>query len=119
MAGYVGSDAQVRLMRQSDDNIDWARSTPGACNVGRMLGCDDIDALGWSTILDILKRDGMFVFRLLQIDDANGVAAELKKHGYRLDLWDVFSADRASAIFRANAIMDDGLPEGLSQFDVG
>jgi len=46
-------------------------------------------------------------------------AAELQRHGYRLDLWDVFVADRAAATSKVDAILKDGLPPGMSWLDLG
>ncbi len=119
MSGYVGSDAQITLMRRSDDHVDWTRATRGACNVGRMLGCDDIEGIGWPTILDAITRDGSFGFRLLSLDAAAVAVTELQRHGYRLDLWDVFVADRAAATGLVDTILNAGLPPGMSWLDLG
>lgn len=119
MSGYAGSEAQIALMRRSDEHAGWTRAIRGACNVGRMLGCDDIEAIGWPTILDALQRDGSFGFRLLSVDAAEAAAVELQRHGYRLDLWDVFVADRAAAASKVEAILEPGLPPGLSWLDLG
>jgi hypothetical protein len=119
MAGYVGSDAQIALMQTADDHFEWTRTTRGACHVGRMLGCDNVDSIGWPTILGALKRDGGFGFRLLSKDAASAAAAELQRHGYRLDLWDVFVADRAAAMGRVKTIIETGLPPGMSWLVLG
>lgn len=119
MSGYAGSEAQIELMRRSDDHAEWTRTTRGACNVGRMLGCDDIEQIGWPTILDALQRGGSFGFRLLSLDAATAAAAELQRHGYRLDMWDVFVAGRSEAASQVDAIFDSGLPPGMSWLDIG
>lgn len=119
MAGYVGTDIQIRRARLSDDHNEWTRTTRGACNNGRMLACDDVEAIGWDTILKIMARDGAFGFRLMPAGKADHVTAELQRHGYRFDRWDTFTADRAAAQERSGAIVAGGLPDDLSRLDLG
>lgn len=119
MAGYVGTELQISRARQSDAHSEWTRTTRGACNNGRMLACDDVDAIGWPTILDVMARDGAFGFRLMPVATGRHVADEMIRHGYRLDLWDTFIASRATAMERARAILAAGLPAGLSRLDLG
>lgn len=58
MAGYFGTPEQQRLQARADETAVWAAATPGACNSGRFIGCDDIDLMGWPLIHEILLRDG-------------------------------------------------------------
>jgi len=41
MAGYFGTSTQQRLQAQAEANVDFIKATPGACQTGRMMGCDD------------------------------------------------------------------------------
>lgn len=113
MAGYFGTEQQITLQKSADDAIDWMGATPGACNPGRCLGTDDPDRLGWDKIFEILKRDKVFAFRLMHIDQVDQIAKTLSKHGYRLDLWDVFIADRATSERKTSPILEEGLPDGF------
>jgi hypothetical protein len=118
MAGYFGTDVQVRLQRRSDERAEWTRSTPGACHVARMLGADDFDRLGWQAVFDILEEDGAFGFRLIAEDRAAELAETLTGRGYRVDFWDVFMADRAEALAAVDAILARPLPHGLELADM-
>jgi len=115
MAGYVGTEQQMALQRSADDAIDWMNTTPGACNPGRSLGTDDPDRFGWDKIFEVLERDKIFAFRLMRSDQVDQIAKMLSKHGYRLDLWDVFIADRAESERRTSSILANGLPEGFAE----
>jgi hypothetical protein len=118
MAGYFGTDIQMRLQQRSDESADWTRTTPGACHIARMLGADDLDRLGSDTILEILKEDGAFGFRMIPAERAEALAESLGKRGYRVDFWDVFMAERAEALTAADAILDRPLPDGLEPLDL-
>lgn len=111
--GYIGTEQQINLQRSADRAIDWMRSTPGACNPGRSLGTDDPDRLGWDTIFEILGRDKIFAFRLMPSDQVDRIAELLSEHGYRLDLWDVFMADREKSEQRTVPILAEGPPDGF------
>ena len=113
MSGYIGTEQQIALQMSADRAIDWMRSTPGACNPGRSLGTDDPDRLGWDTVLEILDREKIFAFRLMPADQVDRFATVLSEHGYRLDLWDVFMADRERSAHRTSPILADGPPEGF------
>ena len=113
MAGYVGTELQITLQKSADDAVDWMRTTPGACNPGRSLGTDDPDRLGWDKILEILERDKIFAFRLMRSDQVDQIVKTLSKHDYRLDLWDVFMADRATSERKTSPILANGPPDGF------
>jgi len=115
MAGYVGTEQQIALQKSADDAFVWMSATPGACNPGRSLGTDDPDRLGWDKVFEVLERDGIFAFRLMRSDQVDRIAETLSKHGYRLDLWDVFTADRANSERKTSAIVADGLPAGFAE----
>ncbi|MCZ6860317.1 MAG: GNAT family protein [Alphaproteobacteria bacterium] len=114
MNQFYGSPDQVRLQRKLHERVDWTRNTPGACNPGRFLGTDDPDALGWDFIVETLREDGAFGFRMIPIDQCADIQANLGEHGFRIDFWDVFSADAQEIIPCCGPLIDAGLPEGLS-----
>ena len=113
MAGYFGSEVQMRLQRLSDEAHAWSRSTPGACVHGRMLATDDIDRLGFPAIIGALERDGMFGFRLIPKPRAEAAAELLAARGYRLDFWDVFTVAAADIDRHVGPILNAGLPVGI------
>jgi hypothetical protein len=117
MSGYFGTELQQRLQAQSETSADFIRATPGACQNGRMMGCDDLDKLGWERITTFLDRDGACGFRLFSPSKADEVRALLAERGFRLDTWDVFVADRAAGLAASEAIVARGLPDGLSDLD--
>jgi hypothetical protein len=119
MAGYVGSKLQARLQRRAEESALWVRDTPGACNGGRMLGCDDIEKLGWDAIFEALEHDGAFGFRLARTELVPAISHTLEKQGYRIDFWDVFSAREPDALVPAQEILADGLPKGLVNLSLG
>ncbi|QDZ00156.1 GNAT family N-acetyltransferase [Nitratireductor mangrovi] len=117
MSGYFGSEEQQRLQRQAEANADLITNTPGACQTGRTMGCDDPDKLGWDRITEFLDRDGICGFRLLSPEAADQIRARLLGQDYRFDAWDVFLAPRAAALAAAEAILARGLPDGLAELD--
>ena len=118
MAGYFGTDIQARLQKRSDERADWTRTTPGACHIARMLGSDDLDRLGWDTVLEILEEDGAFGFRMIPTDRAATLAEKLTSCGYRVDFWDVFVANRVDALAAVATILAHPLPDGLARLDM-
>jgi hypothetical protein len=114
MAGYFGTEIQIRLQRRSDERAEWTRATPGACHIARMLGADDLDRLGWQAVFDILEEDGAFGFRLIAEDRAAELAETLTGRGYRVDFWDVFMADRSEALPAVRGILARSLPHDLT-----
>lgn len=115
MSGYFGTERQQRLQAQAEAGAAFIRATPGACQIGRMMGCDDPDRLGWDRIDAILARDGACGFRLIPTARAARLRVELAARGFRLDSWDVFLADRATALAATASILDAGLPDGLTE----
>lgn len=117
MSGYFGTEVQQRLQAQAEASVDFIRATPGACQTGRTMGCDDPDRLGWELIDKILNRDGVCGFRMVPASKADELKSRLARVGFRLDTWDVFVADRAGALAASEAIIDRGLPGGLVDQD--
>ena len=113
MAGYFGTELQKHLQAQAEASADWIRTTPGACQSGRFMGCDDPDRLGWDVIDKILERDRICGFRMLPAGSANDLTARFSERGFRVDFWDVFSAERSRALGASTAIVVRGLPDGL------
>jgi hypothetical protein len=117
MSGYYGSETQQRLQRQAEASSDFINGTPGACQTGRTMGCDDPDRFGWERITEFLDRDGICGFRLLSKAKAAEIETRLTGPEYRFDTWDVFLADRAAALAASEAILYRGLPDGLRELE--
>lgn len=113
MAGYFGTDTQKRLQARVDEKAEWIASTPGACNSGRVLGCDDIDLLGWPTVKDIMENDGAMGFRLLPRERAGEVGDWMQSRGYRIDFYDPFVGERSEVLNATDRILSEPLPDGL------
>lgn len=119
MAGYLGTEQQVRLQRVVDEQHNWLMEQPGACDAGRMLGCDDVERLGWQQLLALLQRDGAVSFRLLPAATLEALRSRLAGGGYGLDTWDVFVAPAAGARRAIAPLLSDGLPDDLRLADLG
>ncbi len=117
MSGYFGEEAQQRMQMQAEASVDFINATPGACQTGRTMGCDDPDRLGWERIVEFLDRDGICGFRLLSTIKADEIRTRLAGEGYRFDTWDVFLADRATALAASGSIISRGLPDGLVELE--
>ena len=117
MSGYFGTPLQQRLQAQAETSVDFIHATAGACQTGRTMGCDDLDRLGRDRIDEFLDRDGICGFRLIPADKAEELRSHLMKRNFGFDTWDVFLADRASALAASEAILSRGLPEGLADLD--
>ncbi|NGO63389.1 GNAT family N-acetyltransferase [Rhizobium daejeonense] len=113
MAGYFGTETQQRLQARAEENAAFISATPGACQAGRMMSCDDPDLLGWPQIDAFLARDGVCGFRLIPAETVDDLKARLAERDYRLDTWDVFLGTREAALAASEAILARGLPEGL------
>lgn len=113
MSGYFGTPVQQRLQAQAEASVAFINATPGACQIGRMMGCDDPDRFGWERIEEVIDRDGVFGFRLIPTGMTESIRVRMTKRNLRLDTWDVFVADRASALHAAEAIIARGLPADL------
>ncbi len=117
MSGYFGTTMQQRLQAQAEASVDFINATPGACQTGRTMGCDDPDQLGWERIEGFLDRDGVCGFRLIPAAKAETVRSRMMSRNFRFDTWDVFLADRASVLAASEAIISRGLPDGLTDLD--
>lgn len=114
MAGYFGTDQQMALQAVAEEARDWTMNTPGACDSGRFLGTDNPDELGWSKVIDILKRDGAFGFRMIPSKDTAAISHRLLENECRIDFWEVFVANRKDAVAAASTVLSSGLPKGHS-----
>lgn len=118
MSGYFGTETQRRLQAQAEANADFIQATPGACQGGRVMGCDDPERLGWDRIERVLERDGFFGFRMLPAEKVEQLKSRLARSNFRFDTWEVFLADRASALAASEAIVRKGLPDGLTDLEM-
>lgn len=117
MSGYFGTEIQQRLQAQAEASVDFINTTAGACQTGRTMGCDDPERLGWRQIDEFLARDGICGFRLIPVDEVDWLSSRLRERGYRFDTWDVFLADRATALTASGDILSRGLPVGLVEME--
>jgi RimJ/RimL family protein N-acetyltransferase len=117
MAGYYGTPAQQRLQAQAEVSVDFIDATPGACQTGRTMGCDDPERFGWERIFEFLERDGVFGFRMIPASERERLRSRLAERGYRLDTWDIFLADPETALPAAEAVLSRGLPDGLAELE--
>jgi hypothetical protein len=115
MTGYFGTQKQQQLQARTEAGAAFASATPGACRAGRFMGCDDPDRLGWELIGEFIDRDGICGLRLIpaaRVTDIKARRAELK---CRFDTWDVFLANRATALAASKTIRSRGLPDGIEE----
>lgn len=117
MSGYFGTEEQQRLQKIAEESVDYIDATPGACQIGRILGCDDPDRLGWENVERILDRDGAFAFRLIPAEKIEAIRHRLEARNFRLDMWDLFVGDRESALPASQEIVASGLPQGMVLLD--
>ena len=118
MSGFFGTDMQQRLQAEAEARTDLIKATPGACQTGRMFGCDDVDRLGWDVIEAVLDRDGFCGFRMIPVGKAEELGSRLGERGFQLDLRDVFTADRHRALPMSEEIVRKGRPEGLRDLEM-
>ena len=83
------------------------------------MGCDDIAAFGWPAVFDVLKRDGIIGLRMVAADQLPEIIERLASRGFRLDLWDVFTASAAEALPMTRQVLSHGLPSGLTRLALG
>ncbi len=114
MAGFFGTERQMALQAVAEDARDWTMNTPGACDPGRFLGTDNPDELGWDKVIEIVKRDGAFGFRMIPSKDTGAISRRLIESECRIDFWDVFLANRDEAVAATSVILTSGLPSGYS-----
>lgn len=116
MAGYFGTEIQQRLQAQAEGSDGFISVTPGACQAGRTMAWDDPQQFGWDRISEIIDRDGFFGFRLIGTANVDAVRSELNARGLRFDTWEVFLADRETALAASLALAAGPLPSGYSQW---
>jgi hypothetical protein len=73
--------------------------------------------LGWERIGEFLDRDGVCGFRLIPNSNVDELRSHLMKRNYRFDSWDVFLADRATALASSEVILSRRLPDGLTEME--
>ncbi len=117
MSGYFGTEEQQRLQKIAEESVDFVNATPGACQIGRILGCDDPDRLGWENVERVLDRDGAFAFRLIPAEKIEAIRRRLEARNFRLDMWDLFVGDREGALPASQEIVSSGPPQGLVLLD--
>lgn len=81
---------------------------------GRTMGCDDPRKFGWDRVGEIIDRDGVCGFRLIDTSDVEEIRSELSRRGCRFDTWDVFIADRDTALAASRLLTGGQLPAGLT-----
>jgi RimJ/RimL family protein N-acetyltransferase len=118
MAGYFGTRIQQTLQKRAEEAAEEIKATPGACQSGRFMGCDDPERLGWDRINEYLNRDGLCGFRLISAAQADDVRSRLAKRGFRFDTWDVFVGDQGTALAASERILSHGPPDGLADLPV-
>lgn len=114
MAGYFGTDDQKALQARAEASVPEMSTTPGLCQNGRMVGCDDIDTLGWPAIDEILDRDGFVGFRLIAAAREPEVRDRLAQRGFRLDTWNLFIGSKEAILSSCTEIVERPLPPGLA-----
>ena len=114
MEQYFGTDIQVRLQRRADEYTSWMYSTAGACHPGRCLGCDDPDELGWEVIIDHLKRDGRFGFRMIPATSIDDIRQRLAAEGFNIGFWNVYTGSGEGILAATEHLVQQPLPEGLA-----
>lgn len=117
MVGYFGTEIQQHLQAQTEASADFINATPGACQNGRMMGCDDPDRLGWKMIDAFLSRDRACGFRLIPSEKVDEIRSRLSERDCRFDTWNVFLADRVTALAASEAILSRPLPDGLAELE--
>lgn len=110
MAGYFGTAEQKRLQQRAEEYANFIAATPGACQAGRTLACDDVDKFGWDRIFHILDEDGVCGFRLIDASRTDEMSSEMAKRKYRFDTWDVFLAPRSTALAASGRLAHLPLP---------
>ncbi len=113
MPGFFGTEEQRNLQARAEASVAAIAATPGLCQNCRMLGCDDIDRLGWKTIVDILQRDGFIGFRLIRVEENDQVQANLAERGFRLDTWNLYIGAREEVLPLCEQIVNTADTGGL------
>lgn len=116
MAGFFGTDQQMALQAVAENALDWTMNTPGACDPGRFLGTDNPEKLGWDKVIETLKRDGVFGFRMIPSNDTEAISRRLQENKCKIDFWDVFVANRDDAVLASSIILSSELPKGYGYF---
>ena len=117
MAGYFGTEMQQRLQAQAEASVDFISATPGACQTARMMACDDPDQFEWERIDGVLDRDHVCGFRMIPSEKVDELRSRLAERDCRFDSWDVFLADRTTALTASESILARPLPSGLAELE--
>lgn len=118
MSGYFGTEVQRQLQERTDRSAKWISSTPGVCHSGRCTGFDDPERVGWETVFAVLQRDGVCSFRMIPVEKIDDLSDRVTGRGFSIGFWDVFAADRNTALCAAKAVLGKGLPDGFVDRDM-
>lgn len=108
------TEIRNRLETRAEAALDWAMTTPGACNTVRFRGSDDPARLGWDQVFAILEEDGLMGLRLLSRAALPAFEAGLAEHGYRMQFWNVFTGTAADLKLASDRVLSGPPPEGLT-----
>ena len=118
MGGYRGSEQQQRLQRRAEDVLDRASTTPGYCNGGRVVTVDDPYQVGWDAVLAELESDGVLGFRMVPSASVSELTLHLTDAGYRVDVYDTFTAEANPALRISRDIISSGPSSGLRHVEL-
>lgn len=85
MAGFFGTAQQMALQEVAENGRERTMNKPGACDPGRFLGTGNPEELGWSNVIEILKRDGAFGFRMIPSKDTSAISRKLMENQCKID----------------------------------
>lgn len=102
------------LTARAEAALDWAMTTPGACNAVRFRGSDDPARLGWAQVFRILEEDGLMGVRMLSRDRLPELEATLAERGYRMEFWNVFTGAAQRVAAACDRVLAAPPPEGLT-----
>lgn len=57
---------------------EFIAAMPGPCQAGRTMRCDDPETFGWDRIGEIIRRDGVCDFRLVNAHDIEEVRSKFR-----------------------------------------
>ncbi|WP_010138511.1 GNAT family N-acetyltransferase [Oceanicola sp. S124] len=114
MAHSPQDDSPTPLEARAEAALDWAMTTPGACNTVRFRGSDDPARLGWDQVFAILEEDGLMGVRMLSRDLLPALESQLTARGYRMEFWNVFTGTAADLTQATDRVLAGSPPEGLT-----
>lgn len=111
-------DTRNRLEARAEAALDWALTTPGACNAVRFRASDDPARLGWRQVFEILEEDGLMGIRILSRDQLPELETRLAERGYRMEFWNVFTGTAPALIAAGDAVLSGPPSEGPQRQDL-